>query len=932
MKRKRIAFAIIAFGVFVGALAFPSAADTFASNRVEQVIIVFKTHFDIGYTDMASNVVTKYRTTMIDQALQVVDQNRGLPPEQQFAWTIPGWPMNKITEDWPGQTPERKQRVTQAFRDGRFVVHALPFTTHTELLEAEDLVRGMRFSSQLARDAGLPLPRDAKMTDVPSHSWFIPTMLRHAGVDFLHLGCNPASRSPQVPPLFWWEGPDGSRVLTMYSAQQYGTGLGPPKDWPYRTWLALIHTGDNHGPPTPEEVKKLFDQAKQELPEVKVRIGRLSDFSDAILAEKPEIPIVRGDMPDTWIHGPMSDPQGAKQARNLRPAITTAELLNTMLRVWGVKAPDITDTVAKAYEQSLLYGEHTWGGSQSWITGYGKDTKWNYGDTWRAERAAGRFKRLEGSWAEHTAYIENAQRLIQPVLESQMKTLAESVAQSGPRIVVFNPLPWTRFGSFVTVENRTNAHRGPGAWTLLGGLVCPDDKDSGGAVGCEGRLLRLQAWVVPPVGYRTYASERMRSEFWYHPEINARQHLLHANLSLKLDPASGTVISAARRAVSREAAFPISPFGFGQILYERFDSNNVASFVQRYVKINADWALNELGKPSMPPAQAIPYRDASPTNFTVRYTNSWIAAEGIMEAPASTEVPFGVTTRVVAYNRWSSSASFDIEITIHNKPADPWPEAAWVCLPFDIESPQFRIGRLGSIIDPAKDIVPSANHDLLAVDTGVAVFGADGRGFGICPLDSPLVSLGEPGGWKYTTNSVTKRATVFVNLFNNQWTTNFRFWNEGTWTSHIRIWMFDRYDPWKSLLKPSLEARFPLQAALADGPAGMLPLSASGVAVSTNAVNTTDAAGVAWAGGGSVRVTAFVANPDGAGTLLRLWETAGQSGPRTVNLPSGMKASRAQPVDLRGRPSGEAIPIQSGSFRFPLGAFAPASFNLDARP
>ncbi|MEI2726201.1 MAG: alpha-L-fucosidase [Verrucomicrobiota bacterium] len=231
-----------------------------------------------------------------------------------------------------------------------------------------------------------------------------------------------------------------------------------------------------------------------------------------------------------------------------------------------------------------------------------------------------------------------------------------------------------------------------------------------------------------------------------------------------------------------------------------------------------------------------------------------------------------------------------------------------------------------------KDIVPGANHDLFAVDTGVAVFGADGRGFGICPLDSPLVSLGEPGGWKYTTNSVTKRATVFVNLFNNQWTTNFRFWNEGTWTSRIRIWMFDRYDPWTSLIKPSLEARFPLQAAVADGPAGMLPLSASGVAVSTNAVIKSDAAGVAWASGGSVLVTAFGANPDGAGTLLRLWETAGQSGPshrelavrnegqsRTASGPA-RTAKRRSDFDLGGRVDVRPSLLRTGQF--------PDSMNL----
>ena len=49
------------------------------------------------------------------------------------------------------------------------------------------------------------------MTDVPEHSWILPTVLANAGVRFLHLGCNAASQSPEVPDLFWWEGPDGSQ-------------------------------------------------------------------------------------------------------------------------------------------------------------------------------------------------------------------------------------------------------------------------------------------------------------------------------------------------------------------------------------------------------------------------------------------------------------------------------------------------------------------------------------------------------------------------------------------------------------------------------------------------------------------------------------------------------------------------------------------------
>jgi len=172
---------------------------------VHEIIVVFKTHFDIGYTDMASNVVQTYRTKFMDSALKVVDESRALPPAQQFAWTIPGWPLHKMLEDWPGQSPERQQRVRQAVKEGRFVVHALPFTTHTELLEPEDIVRGLGYSTRLARELGLDLPRDAKMTDVPEHAAMMATLLQHAGVTFMHIGCNAMSGAPQVPPLYWWE-------------------------------------------------------------------------------------------------------------------------------------------------------------------------------------------------------------------------------------------------------------------------------------------------------------------------------------------------------------------------------------------------------------------------------------------------------------------------------------------------------------------------------------------------------------------------------------------------------------------------------------------------------------------------------------------------------------------------------------------------------
>lgn len=873
---------------------------TSVSAEVREVVVAFKTHFDIGYTDLAGNVVQRYRTTMIDQALKVVDQNRGLPPEQQFVWTIPGWPMAKILEDWGAQTAERKQRVLQAFQDGRFVVHALPFTTHTELLEPEDLVRGLGFASRLSREAGLALPHDAKMTDVPCHSWILPTLLTHAGIEFLHLGCNAASSSPEAPPLFWWEGPDGSRLLTMYSAAGYGTGLVPPKDWPYRTWLALQHTGDNHGPPTPDEVKQLLAEAAQKLPGVKVHIGRLSDFADAILAEKADIPVVRGDMPDTWIHGPMCDPAGAKIARNLRPEIGSVESLVALMNVWGVpvSSDECDRLIADAREKSLLYGEHTWGGALSWVTRYGKNIKWNYGDVWQAERAAGRFLKLEQSWAEHTRYIEQAQEEMAPLLERTLTTVAEQAGVEGRRIVVFNPLPWSRDG---VVQVKSRGASLSALRPAEGGAAVPVEAD--------GEDLRFVVRDIPAMGYRVFVPAEVAT-----PGGNLRSDaqagaIENEYLKITLDPVRGGIHSAVDKRTGRELMDQNSEYAFGQYLYERFDADRVASYVRAYVKDNSDWAQAELGKPAMPPADKVPYQATSPRYDDVHTSQSPVSVTAAMRSLPTGGLSHAVTTRVTLY---AGEPCLDLEITLHDKPADNWPEAGWICLPVNVENPRFRLGRLGGIADPSRDFVRGSNHDLQAVHTGLTVADEQGRGVGICPLDSPLVSLDRPGVWRYSRDFVPTRPVVFVNLFNNQWTTNFRLWNEGTWTMRVRLWAFDRFDAESALVTPSLETRYPLQAAVAEGAAGTLPVAQKGLELSVP----------------GVLVTAFGANPDGDGAVLRLWEYAGVARLCEVRLPASMSVEMVQPVNLRGEPVGRTIPVKNQRFRVNLAAFAPASFII----
>ena len=282
--------------------------------NLEEVVVVFKTHIDIGYTHLASEAIELYRTEMIDDALNTMDK---FSADKRFSWTLPSWPLTGIL--WDGQDQQRLKRVEKAINSGKLAWHAMPFTLQTDGCNMEDLARSFVFGDKLSLKYGKSLSRTAKQTDVPQHSWFLPTLLANAGVKFLHIGTNNQCVMPDVPDFFFWEGPDGSRVLVYFSKQAYGNDLLPPKDWPFKTWFAMMVTGDNSGPPSKASVDKLLKTADERLPGVKIIMGTIDDFYNAISKEDlSKVPVVRGDMPDTWIHGIGSMPVETAISHNIQ--------------------------------------------------------------------------------------------------------------------------------------------------------------------------------------------------------------------------------------------------------------------------------------------------------------------------------------------------------------------------------------------------------------------------------------------------------------------------------------------------------------------------------------------------------------------------------------------------------------------------------------
>ena len=77
-----------------------------------------------------------------------------------------------------------------------------------------------------------------------------------------------------------------------------------------------------------------------------------------------------------------------------------------------------------------------------------------------------------------------------------------------------------------------------------------------------------------------------------------------------------------------------------------------------------------------------------------------------------------------------------------------------------------------------------------------------------------------------------------------------------------------------------------------------------------------------------VLVTAFGANPDGNGDVLRVWEQAGDDGKCVITLPDcGYRTARY--CDLRGEHQGKAFSVKKNKITVKLKAYQPLSLILE---
>lgn len=379
---------------------------------IKKIILVFKSHFDIGFTDLAENVIQDYGSGMLRQVIETcrATENMGA---LRYVWTMPAWPLRYILDHCE---PELKPELERLIQNGQIVWHALPFTSHTDCCAPEEYVRALQYARELSEQFDKPYPIAGKMTDVPGHGMMLPELLSRTGIRFLHLGCNEFATPPDVPRLFFWESPQGGRVLTMYSKGGYGTSLLPPEDWPYQVWMALMHTHDNCGPQSAEIITGLAEKARRAYPDAEIVCGTLDDFcSELEQYDLSAVPVINKDLADTWIHGIGSYPkevsvlrENRKKARALHRTYASRVLQNQP------PLPQWNELWDEYFEHTALFEEHTWGADvKTWL---GKDRIYDKEDFIKA-RSTEPYQFMERSWKEQSARMRKASDVLESVSE-----------------------------------------------------------------------------------------------------------------------------------------------------------------------------------------------------------------------------------------------------------------------------------------------------------------------------------------------------------------------------------------------------------------------------------------------------------------------------------------------------------------------------------
>jgi hypothetical protein len=515
------------------ALARPPA------STIETVYIVPTSHYDFGFIE-PPDAVRERAARHIDEVIRVAET------DPDFRWTIESvWQINEWLKRARAPTSvlprdERKiARLVNLVKSGRIALSSAWGSMHTDFMGAEELNRLCYDFAALKRVYSVETEL-AMMDDVPGHPTSIPSILAGSGMRYLVTGANlfigqATSLAPGKVP-FYWEAPDGSRVLTWVSQGTRGgyvealtdfyldpytldpyTGKTPYEMFnpnaPKKTDLEImeegvailqkryadagyaydavmvLHAHDFLEPGNVANLKRAVERWNGAHDVPKLRIATPPEFFRHIETKYgPKLPTHRGEWSGLWSEAKTQSPQISALARYAHDHTPAAETLwSAIAATRGIPFP--TGNTATLYDWMLTYDEHSGAGNTGWP---------QLNDRAPLEEQNRQYARdMKRAGAEASDLLDDGVRLLAQPARGEPPP-ARLAANVWP-MLVYNPVSWPRT-DVVELDPPQAGMRVSAIRNAADGQPIPFDVDE------RGRAVFV-ARDVPSLGYATFHVE-----------------------------------------------------------------------------------------------------------------------------------------------------------------------------------------------------------------------------------------------------------------------------------------------------------------------------------------------------------------------------------------------------------------------------------------
>lgn len=818
-----------------------------------KVFVCPKVHNDVGYTDLQPHV-NELDNRNTDRVLDLLGKYPFYKFNFETSWLVENY-MDCRT------APFRKQFLDYARAD-RIGINVLYLNLMTGICTGEELHRAMAYTHRLHRTEGSDFDF-ACLTDAPSHSWFLPTLLRDAGVKAFSNGAN-QSRAPILhysdlneDSPYWWEGMNGERVFMWY-ARSYvqlkrltGPGWGGEvssfeflkRSVPqflvryirdaYVPDAVMIYGAyvDNASIPAQGEAPAIAAWNKEfEFPKLVVATdAEYFNYVEKHFADK--LPVYRGDCGAYWEDGVGSTMHATILNRETQRVLPVAEVAASLATIFEPRNRYPAEDFRGAWKNVMFYNEHTWGAHNS-ISQPGRQF-------------------VERQWEIKDSYASHANLAARNLLARGCNRLAQQIAVDGSSILAFN---WQNRARTAPLEVELNS--GDQLVDLADNKVVPMDI----YVEQDGwRKVRFVAHDVPAMGYKAYAIRGLKPEAHKANEKLEGDTIENEFYRLTVDAKTGGLKSLFDKQGNRELLDSAAPYKLNEYLYV---SGGEGSLILNFTF-------------GTPPANLTIHEPEKATITKVRKTP--LGQRLIVETCAKN------TPKIVSeYLLYDGIKRVEIVNTVEKDEVRA-KEAVYFAFPFAAQTPAMEYQIQNGWCRPNEDQMPGACREWFTPQNVVHVRDGDFSVAWATP-DAPLVTLTDINRGKWLAHLPIKNGHVYSYAMNNYWFTNYRAQQGGRFVFRYAI-TSGRGLGREELARFDQDTRTPVVA---------YPFLSSFSAAISQTDRPMPAGGssfLSWDAPNLELVTLKEAE-DGEGFILRFREIAGRKGEANVNLAT-FKASEA---------------------------------------